>query len=465
MTVRANDEMMPSFTVISNEFIDTYMASANGEYVKVYLYVLRAGGHVSCEEIADALEMTATDAARAVSYWSRRGLLSICGETGQDTELSHAETAYEHASAAGTLHIHESHAQGDAVQKNPARPTYIQPVPVCFDTAPGAGDDAAVGRACTAADGDFDDADMQAGLSRAQSGRQETGSCSATDQSVMTGSGTVTGQGIGTTQSTGTGQNTATGQNRETWQIAEAQQNPDARQGEDAQQGAPDRQPISADDIARLRDDEEFAGLLYCLQQYMGRTFGQKDVESLVYIYDTLHLSTDMIEYLAEICVKRGRTSSRYMEAIARDWVQKHITTVEEAKAESSQYSSQVWTVMRAFGINDRKPAEVEQTYVDKWFHAYAFSEDIVKEAISRTIEAIHKPSFQYADSILEKWHNAGIRRLDEIKSLDTEHEKRARTQATESAKPRVRTTSFSNFKQRDDDLNAAVLARLKDIL
>ena len=120
---------------------------------------------------------------------------------------------------------------------------------------------------------------------------------------------------------------------------------------------------------------------------------------------------------------------------------------------------------MRAFGINDRKPAEVEQTYVDKWFHTYAFSDDIVKEAISRTIEAIHKPSFQYADSILEKWHNAGIRRLDEIKSLDTEHEKRARTQATESAKPRVRTTSFSNYKQRDDDLNAAVLARLKDIL
>ena len=465
MTVRANDEMMPSFTVISNEFIDTYMASANGEYVKVYLYVLRAGGQTSCEEIADALEMTATDAARAVSYWNRRGLLSMCGETEQDAELSHAETEYAHASAAGTLHIHERHAQGDAVQKNPARPAYIQPVPVSFDTAPGAGDDAAVGRACTAADGDFDDADMQAGSSRAQSGRQETGSGTTTDQSVVTGSGTVTGQGIGTTQSTGTGQSTATGQNRGTWQIAEAQQNPDARQGEDAQQGAPDRQPISADDIARLRDDEEFAGLLYCLQQYMGRTFGQKDVESLVYIYDTLHLSTDMIEYLAEVCVKRGRTSSRYMEAIARDWAQKHITTVDEAKAESSQYSSQVWTVMRAFGINDRKPAEVEQTYVDKWFHTYAFSEDIVKEAISRTIEAIHKPSFQYADSILEKWHNAGIRRLDEIKSLDTEHEKRARTQATESAKPKVRTTSFSNFKQRDDDLNAAVLARLKDIL
>ena len=28
-------------TVVSNAFIDTYMAAANGEYVKVFLYLLR----------------------------------------------------------------------------------------------------------------------------------------------------------------------------------------------------------------------------------------------------------------------------------------------------------------------------------------------------------------------------------------------------------------------------------------
>ena len=28
-------------TVVSNEFIDQYMAAANGEYVKVFLYLLR----------------------------------------------------------------------------------------------------------------------------------------------------------------------------------------------------------------------------------------------------------------------------------------------------------------------------------------------------------------------------------------------------------------------------------------
>ena len=34
-------QAIPEVTVVTNEFIDQYMASANGEYVKVYLYLLR----------------------------------------------------------------------------------------------------------------------------------------------------------------------------------------------------------------------------------------------------------------------------------------------------------------------------------------------------------------------------------------------------------------------------------------
>ena len=37
----------------------------------------------------------------------------------------------------------------------------------------------------------------------------------------------------------------------------------------------------------------------------------------------------------------------------------------------------------------------------------------MVVEACNRTMEAIHKPSFQYADRILEEWHKNGIRTLE----------------------------------------------------
>ena len=65
-------------TVVSNEFIDNYMARANGEYVKVYLYILRNGGRAdSVADIADALNHTEADVRRALVYWEQEGVLEL----------------------------------------------------------------------------------------------------------------------------------------------------------------------------------------------------------------------------------------------------------------------------------------------------------------------------------------------------------------------------------------------------
>ena len=63
-------------TMVANEFIDRYMAVANGEYVKVYLYLLRHDGReITVGEIADALNHTESDVKRAIAYWVRLGVL------------------------------------------------------------------------------------------------------------------------------------------------------------------------------------------------------------------------------------------------------------------------------------------------------------------------------------------------------------------------------------------------------
>ncbi|MEI3169428.1 MAG: hypothetical protein V8S58_16990 [Lachnospiraceae bacterium] len=67
-------------TLVSNEFIDRYLAEANGEYVKVYLYLLRHKDEpVSLERIADGLNHTEADIRRAVLYWEKMGVLSTDG--------------------------------------------------------------------------------------------------------------------------------------------------------------------------------------------------------------------------------------------------------------------------------------------------------------------------------------------------------------------------------------------------
>ena len=70
-----------SATSVSNIFIDEYMAKANGEFVKIYLYLLRqlnsSDARFSISEIADKFEHTEKDIKRALSYWERMQLLRL----------------------------------------------------------------------------------------------------------------------------------------------------------------------------------------------------------------------------------------------------------------------------------------------------------------------------------------------------------------------------------------------------
>lgn len=76
MNLGLKNAMSVNVTVVSNTFIDTYMAAANGEYVKVFLYLLRHEHEdVTISAIADALNHTEADVKRALSYWKEAGVL------------------------------------------------------------------------------------------------------------------------------------------------------------------------------------------------------------------------------------------------------------------------------------------------------------------------------------------------------------------------------------------------------
>lgn len=96
-------------TVLDNEFIDHYMVRANGEYVKVYLLLLRhmnqSSGYLSISELADLLECTEKDILRALRYWKSEGLLDYLDDTPDDP--SPKSTAPSPAASSG-LHDAQS---------------------------------------------------------------------------------------------------------------------------------------------------------------------------------------------------------------------------------------------------------------------------------------------------------------------------------------------------------------------
>lgn len=80
-TLTLRNRFQGNSTLIENGFIDYYMSEANGEYVKVYLFLLRhlnnPGISLTISTIADCLGDTERDVLRALGYWETEGLLAI----------------------------------------------------------------------------------------------------------------------------------------------------------------------------------------------------------------------------------------------------------------------------------------------------------------------------------------------------------------------------------------------------
>lgn len=76
--IQITNNIQNSITLIPDYFIDRHLASASGEFVKVYLYVqrhLKENTPLTIRDIADHLNLTETDVNRALLYWKAEGVL------------------------------------------------------------------------------------------------------------------------------------------------------------------------------------------------------------------------------------------------------------------------------------------------------------------------------------------------------------------------------------------------------
>lgn len=209
---------------------------------------------------------------------------------------------------------------------------------------------------------------------------------------------------------------------------------------------------VSRNKLQELKGREEVRQLLFIAEQYLGRTLTPTDVETLLYLYDEVHISGELLEYLIEYCVSKGSPSMAYIKKVGLSWAQQKITTVSQAKEETNLYNKNYFTILRAFGVSNRNPLDKEIQYMNLWLNQYGFTLDIITEACSRTVLSTGKASFSYADSILESWFKKGVRHLSDIDSLDMEHQqKKAEKPKSRSKAPAASSKNrFNNFHQRD---------------
>ncbi len=366
--ITLHSDNIDSATSVSNLFIDEYMADANGEFVKIYLYLLRLLNRIdttfSISSIADKFNHTEKDVQRALNYWERMHLLRM--------EYDESENLTGICMLNFTKDIQP---QGFTITVPSETPQGLSggiPPKACPPNGPA---------------------------------------------KMLTDART------------------------------EYSSDPDVFLEKDP---VVKRKEYSADDISNFRQEDCVAELIFITERYLGRTLNPTDINTILYLYDGIKFSADLIEYLIEYCVSKGHTSIRYIEKTGLAWAKDNIHTVEEAKRSAGIHNQTAAIVQKAFGIKGRSLVPTETDFIRKWKNTWGFSNELIQNACGRTIAATHQPSFEYTDRILSDWYRHKVKNQDDIAKLD--HAYQNRKKPAVSAAPIIAKNRFNNFKQRTYD-------------
>ncbi len=204
----------------------------------------------------------------------------------------------------------------------------------------------------------------------------------------------------------------------------------------------------TAQHLKDFKERQDTAQLLFIAQSYLGRPLTPAEMKSILFMMDVLHFSEDLIDYLIQYCVDRGKKDFKYIEKVAVNWAEQGITTPAQAQKTATKYDKNVYAIMNQLG-KSTSPTAKELEFINRWTGEWGFTNDIIFEACERTVLATDKHRFEYADSILGKWQKEGVRHRSDIIRMDEVYQARRKS----SAKA-VTSNKFNQFTQNNYDFD-----------
>lgn len=205
------------------------------------------------------------------------------------------------------------------------------------------------------------------------------------------------------------------------------------------------------DQIREFKEKEDTSQLLFVVEQYIGKPLTPTEMKTILFFTDRLHFSEDLIDYLIQYCVEKGKKDFRYIEKVAVSWAEEGITSPKQAARTARKYDKTVYDIMKALGKSSN-PTKAEADYVIKWTKAFSFTQDIILEACERTVMATDKHRFEYADSILNNWHKNEVHHKADILKLDDAY---SQSRQTSAKSVRNTTASFNQMMRSTYDFDA----------
>lgn len=185
-----------------------------------------------------------------------------------------------------------------------------------------------------------------------------------------------------------------------------------------------ERKTYSRDELKAFKENPSSSDILFVAESYMKKPLSLKDIEDLYFIYNELGFSGELIDYLLQYCIERGKDSFSYIVKVAMSWAEADIKTVKQAKAFSGgKYEKTVYSILKALGrTSSIAPAEAEM--VTKWIKEYNLPIEVINEACSRTVISTDSHRLEYCDRILVSWSKHGVKNLSDIANADSSFKK-----------------------------------------
>ena len=299
-------------TMVSNLFIDEYMKSANDAQIKVYLYLLRMmGTHraASVSDMADQFNHTEKDVVRSLRYWERKGLLNLDFDS-RNTLIS------IRMRRPGTV---PDSTYGSSVSDANRVLAFSQPAAVLLP-------DSARENACLrmAAGGIYP---ARTSLSADSFPESDQGS---SPEAVPAGSSPASSfaQSMAfSSQSMACSAESTASSAEITGAYPE-----DLSAGGKTPASSPASAPSELEALEGFRSDPGRKQLLFVIEQYIGKPMSLNEIRIIYHISERLHFSDDMIDYLLQYCVDRGKKDFRYIKKVAENWAESGISTPLQAE-------------------------------------------------------------------------------------------------------------------------------------
>lgn len=205
----------------------------------------------------------------------------------------------------------------------------------------------------------------------------------------------------------------------------------------------------SADQVMNFKQSDDTSELVFVVEQYLGKPLSASEMMTLIFISEDLGFSSELVDYLFDYCLGRGKKDFRYIEKVAITWKEEGITTPKQAAKATKKYDKIVYQVMNALG-KSTSPTQREADFVNSWVKELGYGFDIISVACERTVLATDTHRFEYANKVLNSWFKSKVCTVADIEALDHAYEKKK----TSASHTNSSSASYKQYSQRSYDFD-----------